>query len=177
MEEKKAAVVRDIMIPLDRYPHLNESAFIEEAIAAFKNWPDVPGGFCHSKVLVVNDKHQLVGTVSRLDIMRGLAPHLFATNRSEQFEGKDAEYPNLVFLMDEKIFSECGENRQTPIKECAQEIDFSLPADTPILKAIVMISNRKDFNVPVSDNGNIVGVLRLADIFNNMCNTYCKIGE
>ena len=175
MADKEMAVIREIMIPLDKYPHLNENKTIQDAIAAFQNWPNNQGGFCYSKLLVVNDDHNLVGTLSRLDILQGLAPQLFDATKVDKFEGKDAEYPNLIFLFEEKVYSECGENQAKPIKPLAQDIKFSLPANTPILKAMVMISNRKDFNVPVTDNGNIVGVLRLGDIFNALCTTYCKI--
>jgi len=38
-----------------------------------------------------------------------------------------------------------------------------------------MMSHRDDFNVPVTDNGNFVGILRLKEIFNAMCNVYCVI--
>ena len=177
MEEKTTAVIRDIMVPLDRYPHLNENKTLQDAIGAFKTWPDKLEGFCYSKVLVVNDENQLIGTVSRLDILKGMAPRLFDATKVEKFEGKDAEYPNLIFLFEEKVFAECGENRLRSIKEIVADIDFSLPADTPILKAMVMISNRQDFNVPITDNGNIIGVLRLADIFNALCDTYCVLKE
>lgn len=173
---KKTSVIRDIIIPLDRYPHLNENQTLQEAIQAFLSFrAGQEDRLLYAGLLVVNDQNQLVGKLSLIDIMHGLVPRLVDATRVEKFEGKDAEYPNLAFLYEEKTFAECGNNQQKPVKPLLQAIDFSLPADTHILKALIMMSHRNDFNVPVIDNGTIIGILRLEEIFNAMCTTYCSI--
>ena len=173
---KETSVIRDIIIPLDRYPHLNEKQTLQEAIQAFISFrAGGTDGLCYAGLLVVNDENQLVGRLSLIDIMHGLAPRLVDPSRVGKFEGKETEYPNLAFLYEEKTFAECGKNQQKSIKPLLQSIDFSLPADTHILKALAMMSHRSDFHVPVTDNGNIIGILRLEEIFNAMCNIYCTI--
>ena len=173
---KKTSVIRDIVIPLDRYPHLNESQTLLEAIQVFTEFragqQDPPG---YAGLLVVNDQNQLVGKLSLIDIMHGLVPHLMDVTKVGKFEGKDTEYPNLSFLYEDATFTECGKNQQSPVKPLLQGIDFSLPAETHILKALVMMSHRNDFNVPVTDDGTIIGILRLEEIFNAICTTYCDI--
>lgn len=173
---KKTSVIRDIVIPLDRYPQLNEKQTLQEAIQAFKTFraeqQDHP---CYAGLLVVNDQNQLVGKLSLIDIMHGLAPRLVDASNVEKFEGKDAEYPNLAFLYEDSTVAECGKNQQKSVKSLLQAIDFSLPADTHILKALVMMTHRNDFNVPVTEDGTIIGILRLEEIFKAMCTTYCDI--
>jgi len=172
----ETSVIRDIITPLDRYPHLNENQTLQDAILKFRSFragqQDRPG---YDGLLVVNDQNQLVGKLSLLDIMHGLVPRLVDATGGGKFEGKDTEYPNLAFLYEDKTFGECGKNQQQLVKPLLQAIEFSLPADTHILKALVMMSHRNDFDVPVTDNGTIIGMLRLEEIFNVMCTTYCDI--
>ena len=172
----KISVIRDIIIPLDHYPQLNENQTLREAIQVFMSFrAGTKDRLRYAGLLVVNDQNQLVGKLSLIDIMQGLVPHLVDSTKVEKFEGKDAEYANLAFLYEEKTFAECGKNQPKSVKDLLQSIDFSLPADTHILKALVMMSHRNDFNVPVTENGNIVGLLCLEELFNAMCNTYCDM--
>lgn len=172
----ETSAVRGLVIPLDRYPHVNENQTLREAIQAFMAFR---GGdqerLRYAELLVVNDQNQLVGKLSLIDILHGLVPRLVDAAGSAKFEGKNTEYPNLSLLYEEKTFAGCGKNQEKPIKPLLHAINFSLPADTHILKALVMMTHRNDFNVPVTEDGNVIGVLRLEEIFNAMCNTYCTI--
>lgn len=174
--ETKNSVIRELVIPIARYPHLNESQTLQEAIQSFTSFRAGQQERLHYNMLfVVNDQNQLVGRMFLMDIMHGLAPRLMEATKVDKFDGKEGEYPDLAFLHDMSTFAECGRNRDKPIKPLIHAIEFSLPADTHILKALVMMSNRNDYDVPVTENGTIVGVLRLEEIFMAMCNTYCKI--
>ncbi|AGF78496.1 cAMP-binding and CBS domain-containing putative signal-transduction protein [Desulfocapsa sulfexigens DSM 10523] len=174
----KTSIIRDIIIPLDRYPQLNENQTLQEAMETFRSFrAEQQDCACYKGILVVNDKNQLVGKLSLMDIMHGLVPRLVDATNVDKYEGKgkDSEFPNLSFLYEDKTFSGCGKNKQKSIKSLMKAITFSLPADTHMLKALVMMEHRKDFNVPVTDNGTIIGMLRLEEIFNSMCTSYCDI--
>jgi len=173
---EKKSVIRDIVIPFDSYPHLNENQTLKEAIEAFMSYRG--GGqdrLLYAMLLVVNDESQLVGKLSLNDVIYGLAPRLMDATRVDKFEGKGGEYQDLALLYEESTFATCGENQSQKIKPLIRAINFSLPADTHILKALVMMSQRDDFSVPVTDNGIFIGVLRLEEIFTAMCNVYCVI--
>lgn len=173
---KETSVIRDLIIPLDRYPNLNENQTLQEAIQALMSFrAGQENRIQYGKVLVVNDKNQLVGKLSLVDIMHGLAPRLLEATKVAKFQGKDTEYPNLAILYEHKTFAECGKNQHKSVKGLVQPITFTLPADTHILKALVMMSHRNDFNVPVTENGTIIGILRLEEIFHVMCTTYCDV--
>ena len=172
----KTSVIRDLIIPFDRYPHLNEDQTLQEAIETLMSFRAGPEErLLYAMLLVVNKQNQLVGKLSLIDIIHGLVPRLREASKVNKFEGKGEVYPNLTFLYEESTFAKCGENQNKPIKPLLHAIDFSLPADTHILKALVMMSHRNDFNVPVTDNGDIIGVLRLEEVFKAMCTTYCPI--
>ena len=174
--EPSTRAIRDLIIPLDRYPHLNENKTIHEAIQTFFSFRDeLQDCLLYTMLLVINDQNQLVGQLSMLDILHGLAPVLLKATEVNKFEGKGDEYPNLAFLYEDSTFATCGENQNKPIKPLLQPIDFSLSADTHILKALIMMTHRNNFHVPVTDNGDIIGVLRFEEVFNAMCNIYCAI--
>lgn len=174
--DKKNSIIRDLAIPIEHYPHLNENQTLQEAIEAFMSFRAGQRERLHySMLFVVNDLNQLVGKLFLMDIMHGLAPGLLKDTKIEQFEGKKGDNLDFAPLYETTTFVECGKNRDKPIKPLVHSIDFSFPADTHILKALVMMSNRNDSDVPVTDDGTIIGVLRLEEIFMAMCNTYCPI--
>lgn len=173
--ETQNSSIRNLIIPIEHYPHLNENQTLQEAIESFISFRAGQHERLHYSILfVVNDMNELVGKLFLMDIMQGLAPQLFESSKTKKY-GKEGEYSDLVFLYEKSTFAECGKNRNTPIKPLVHKINFSLPAHTHILKALVMMSNRNDFDVPVTDNGSIIGVLRLEEIFMAMCNTYCAL--
>ena len=175
---KKDSVIRDLIIPLDRYPHLNENQTLQEAIQILLSFhAGQDERLRYSMVLVINDQNQLVGKLSMIDIIHGLVPLLEKASTVDKFEGAKGEYENLTFLYEEATFEKCGLNQNKPIKPLLRAVDFYLAADTHILKALVMMTRRNDFNVPVTENGSIIGVLRLEEIFQAMCNTYCPLPQ
>ncbi len=172
----KNSNIRDLVIPIELYPHLNENQTLQEAIESFIYFRAGQQERQHYDMLfVVNNQKRLVGKLFLMDIMHGLAPHLLEDTRVDKFEGQKENYLDLAYLYEKSTFTECGKNRDKPIKPLMHGIDFSLPADTHILKALVVMANRNDFNIPVTDNGTIIGVLRLEEIFMAMCNTYCPL--
>lgn len=173
---KETSIVRDIVTPLDRYPQLKEDQTLAEAIQAFKSFHgEEQGNRCAAVLLVLNEKNQLVGKLSLVEIMHGLIPRLVDVSTGGKFEGKGENFPNLAFLYEESTFASCGKNLEKPIKSLVKPIEFSLPADTNTLKALVMMSHQNDFNVPVTDDGEIIGMLCVEKIFNSICTTFCDI--
>ena len=73
MEAKRAG---EIMIPLDKYPHVSRTSTIRETIAIMETSQLESGGrkSLPRTVLVFDEAGQLVGTVRRRDILRGLEP-------------------------------------------------------------------------------------------------------
>lgn len=172
----KDSNIRDLIIPIERYPHLSEDQTLQDAIQSFTTFRASQKERQHYDMLfVVNDHNELVGRLFLMDIMHGLAPHLLDSAKSSKFEGQQANHQDLVYLYEKSTFTECGKNRDKPIKPLVHAIDFSIPANTHILKALVMMNSRQDYEVPVTDNGSISGVLRLEEIFMAMCSTYCPL--
>ncbi|WP_028581177.1 CBS domain-containing protein [Desulfogranum japonicum] len=174
--DQEPATIRELVIALEKYPHINENATLDEAIASCKEIQADGSEKVRQKVLlVVNDADQLVGKLSIVDIMKGLAPHLLSETKVEKFDGKTADFTDLAFLLEESTFLECGKNRNRIVKPLLHPIDLVLTPDTHLLNALVLMSKHKESIVPVKENGTVLGVLRCEEIFLAMCNTYCKL--
>lgn len=60
--DTKQSTIRDLVIPIDRYPHLNENQNLQEAIQSFISFRAGQQERPHYAMLfVVNDLHELVG--------------------------------------------------------------------------------------------------------------------
>ena len=174
--EQQQIMVRDLFIPLEKYPYLNENQILEEAIHTFMDLRQENGGrIKYGMLFVVNNSNELVGKLSLMDVLHGFAPRLFDGAKVAKFDGKEGEYPGLALLHEEAVYAECGKSRKNSIKKHIRAIDFTIGADTPMLEALVMMSGRNEFDTPVTDNGTIIGVLRLEEIFVAMCNSVCMM--
>ena len=67
---------KDIMIPLNKYPHIPHTLTLREAVAEMELSVVEVGGLksLPRALLVFDDDQQLLGVVRRRDILRGLDP-------------------------------------------------------------------------------------------------------
>ncbi|MCI5222476.1 MAG: hypothetical protein D3924_07355, partial [Candidatus Electrothrix sp. AR4] len=70
-----------------------------------------------------------------------------------------------------------GEHRNRPLHSLVHPVDLTLAATTHILEALVALHHHHESCVPVTDDGAVVGVLRFDEIFNAMCNTWCRLNQ
>ncbi len=165
---EKYPLVRDVIIPLNCYPHLNENQTLQEAITQIRTF--VAGEkerIRYSCLLIVNDSNQLVGRMTLKDIFHGLAPHLVEViSKVGNFEGKAAEFPKLAaILMEDSFFTDCKLQSQKKISEFMSDIPLFINADFTLLRALVLMLNTENAIMPVVDGDKIIGVIRMEEIF------------
>jgi CBS domain-containing protein len=171
--------IREMVIPLERCPRLYDYQTLDEAIALFALSPSVENPVDLPLLLVLDQQNNLVGRLSRADILRGLVPTLLGTGRGgSRFSWSNADDdPHLTFLYEDHALAECGGNRMRPIRPLMRPVDFTLSADTHILEAIVVLHRHNTSCVPVIDNGSVIGLLRFEELFHVMCNTWCTLPQ
>lgn len=167
-------VVKDFIIPLEKYPNLNENQTIHDAVQVIRLF------ICGEKdrlryaaLLVLNDQNQLVGAVTLRDILRGLDPRFRDFPKVKKFEGKGSEFPDLTILWEDSFFVECTKRSHVPVKDFMSPIHH-VKGDDPILKALSIMLSTNDDILPVVDKDRVLGVIRLEEIFNEI-NDRCKI--
>jgi len=175
----KIHTVKEVMVPLEQYAVVPETATMFEAVLALEKAQQEfdQSAYRHRAVLVYDRNHQIVGKVSQLDILKALEP------KYEQIE-------------DAKSISRLGYSRQFLKKMMDQFNLWNKPLDDICKKASGM--KVKDFmytptegeyieesatldqgvhqlvighhqSLLVTREKEIVGILRVTDVFKEVC--------
>ncbi|RJR47916.1 MAG: CBS domain-containing protein [Deltaproteobacteria bacterium] len=155
--EKK---VKDLMIPLEDYPHIpywftlrQAMAIVREAAVKFE------GSFEPRAVLVFDEKYQLMGILTLRDIIKGLEPRFL------QESGLIKGDPNLAVLMGDLFGPGLKEASQKPVSEVMSPIKVTFPGNDSIAKAIFVMIKEDVGLMPVMEGGKVMGMIRLSDLF------------
>lgn len=159
-------VVRDLVIPLKDYPHLYETSTLHdgvEALLAHKcgDYDRIR----YAELLVLNEQNRLSGRVTLQNILLNLDPRLKEASKVKGFEGKEGGFIDLVILWEDSFFVECRKWSHIPIKNLMSPIKSIVKGRDPVLKALAIMTNNQSPVLPVIDEGRIIGVIRLKEIF------------
>ena len=168
-------VVKDMIIPLARYPHLNESQTLHDAVQVIQSHTcEENGRLIYSGLLVLNDQNQLVGRITLQDILKSLDSRLKDACKVKKFEGKGMEFPNLAILWEDSFFVECTKGAYKLIKDLMSPIKYIVKGSDPVLKALSIMLSTKEVVLPAVDEDHVIGVIRLEEIFKAIGDK-CKI--
>jgi len=155
--------VKDLMIPLEDYPHIpywftlrQAMAIVREAMAKFG------GAFEPRAVLVFDEKYQLLGILTLRDIIKGLEPKFL------QATGLVKMDPNLTVLMGDLSVPSMRAASQRPVSEVMSPIQITVDASAPIAKALSLMIKENVGLMPVIQAGKVAGMIRLSDLFNEI---------
>ncbi len=163
-------VVRDLVIPLDKYPHLKENNTLHEAVAVITSYTSVEDDrITYAELLVLNDRNQLIGHATLQNILQSLNPRLQDGSMVKKFAGKKSEFPDLTYIWEESFFMECKKRTNILIRDFMSPIKHSLKGSDPVLMALLIMINTKDTVLPVTDEDRVIGVIRLKEIFKAVC--------
>lgn len=168
-------IVRDLVIPLKDFPHLNEDQTLHDAVEMLLS--HTCGEFDrirYAEILILNNKNQLCGRVTLQDILLSLDPRLKDSAKVKGFEGKGAGVPDLMILWDDSFFVECTKRSHIIIKDLMSPIKHIVKESDPVLKALFVMISSNTAVLPVIDDGLVTGVIRLKEIFRTLCNK-CRI--
>jgi CBS-domain-containing membrane protein len=157
-------LVKNFVIPLKRFPHVEESKTLHEAIAVLSSFTCGPSErMRYSEILVINSANQLTGHATLENILQGLDPHLRPNVAG--FQGKEADYPNLTALWGDSFFKECRGKFQRSIKEFMSPLPKSVKAGDSVLKALSIMLYARASVLPVLEQEDVIGIIRLEEIF------------
>ena len=164
-------------VPLDRCPRLYQHQTLDDAITLFSAVPSEAHPVDLPVLLILDGQDNLVGSLSRIDILRGLVPNMLGRSKGNAFAWNTTEYLHLTYLYEDHVLAECGGNRNRQIRFVMRPVHFTLPAETHILEAITVLHKHHSSCIPVSENGAIIGLLRFEELFHAMCNTWCTLPQ
>ncbi|MFC1629280.1 CBS domain-containing protein [Gemmatimonadota bacterium] len=164
--------VGEIMVPIEQYPSVRDTATLREAIVAIEGAQlEVDLRKSLPRVLLVFDAIDvMVGYVRRRDIMRGLEPKSLINEpldyRKKPFDvGIDS---NLSEFSYDRVMKGILEQADRLVIEVMRPNDVLIDADDHVLKAVYeMVSNNLS-HLPVIKDGHLVGVVRSVDVFHEL---------
>jgi predicted transcriptional regulator len=163
---------RDIMIPLEKYPHIPHTYTILQAIEVMERAEVESRGkkSLPRSVIVFDEDYHPLGIVRRRDILRGLEPKFLRgmshPQRKLMFEIEVD--PDLVDMGGGRLARAVGEQAAHPVTEVMRNIRTTVNHDDIIAKIIYkMVHNDLDV-IPVLKEDRVIGVVRSVDVFHEV---------
>ena len=155
--EKK---VKDLMIPLEDYPHIPYWFTIRQAMAIVREAAiKFEGSFEPRAVLVFDEKYQLMGMLTLRDIIKGLEPRFMHETALVKAD------PNLTVLMGDLFGPGMREASQKPVSEVMSPIKVTIAGGDSIAKAVFLMIKENVGMMPVIQDSKVAGMIRLSDLF------------
>lgn len=169
--------VRDIYIPMQNYPHIPDTATICDAIKLMHSSQTEAHKY---RTILVHDKDErLVGHLSLRDLLRAIGPS-YLKKEAPSFKGNQPfkmvpqDFAALSLIWQEGFTSKIQEEAQNPVTKYLTLFEHTVKLDDPFAKCAYLLL-LEDLNViPVVEEGKVVGVVRLVDIFENIAEHICK---
>lgn len=157
--------VRELMIPLEDYPHIPYWFTIRQAMAIVREAAiKFEGSFEPRAVLVFDEKYQLMGMLTLRDIIKGLEPRFMHETALVKAD------PNLTVLMGDLFGPGMREASQKPVSEVMSPIKVTIAGDDPIAKAVFVMIQENVGAMPVIQDSKVAGMIRLSDLFTEISN-------
>jgi len=165
-------VVEEVMIPVDQYPSVKDSATLREAVEIIED-AQLEVAFRKSlprALLVFDAIDVMVGYVRRRDIMRGLEPKYLLTKpltyRKKLFD--IAVDPNLSDLSGGHLLAGIREQGNRPVSDVMRPIETILSANDLVMRAAQEMVALDVNLIPVLKDGHLVGIVRSVDVFQDL---------
>lgn len=170
-------IVKDLMVPLSEYATVQEGSTLFEAVLTLEkaqeefDYEHTP--YHHRAVLILNKDKKVIGKLSQLGVLRAIMPK---NERTQQIEdiSRFGFSTGLIGSLREKYRLEDGilydvykKAIRMKVEDCMQTlsegeyVDEKASLDT----AIYQLVTGKHLSLIVSRGGEIVGLLRMSDVF------------
>jgi CBS domain-containing protein len=179
--------VKDMMVPLGDYATVSEDATLYEAVLALESAQRNvdPGREKHAAVLVCDNAGRVIGKLSRWSILKGIEPrykHIGDMKETSRF-GFSPEFLKSMLtqygLFRTALEDLCRKAAELNVREFmdtpaeGEYVDESATLD----QAIHQLVMGHLASLLVTRGGEIVGILRLSDVFTEICERVktCKL--
>jgi len=171
--------VKDIMVPLEEYACVYQEATLYEAIRALEEAQQKfnRAQYKHRAVLVHDENNKIVGKLSQLDVLRGLEPkyseigdfkHISRFGFSERFIKSMITDYGLWQKPMERVRQEAHRIKVKSIMYTPTAGEY-VTEDTSLDEAIHQLVIGRHQSLLVTKNEQVIGILRLTDVFSEVC--------
>ncbi len=177
----EAPTVKDLMVPLAEYTTVSEEATLYNAVMALEKAQETfdPKKHRHSAVLVFDTNNKIVGKLGQLDILRALEPKyaemgdlgsLSRAGFSPQFLKSMVE---KFSLWNKPFIDICNKAARLKVKGIMYTLTEGeyVRESASLGEAIHQLVIGHHQSLIVTKGDEIVGTLRLVDVFKEVCDT------
>lgn len=168
-----ASQVKDLMVSLDDYALLPGTATLLDAVRALEEaQAKLPSGRQpHRAVLVTDDGGKIVGKVGQLAFLKALEPkydlnsdrsHLEVAGVGSEMFDSMREHARLFQIELDQL---CQRARFVRLKEVMHPISCSIAESATLAEAIHLLIAAQTLSLLVTRDREVVGLLRLSDVF------------
>ncbi len=171
-------IVKDLMIPLSEYATVSQEATLREAIASLKKAHEDFGKTKdrHRAVLIFNKDKKIIGKLSHLDILRAVKPKTKKIVDQEKLAeyGFDSQFIHSMISKYELWYNTvkeiCAKKGNEKVKNFMYTISKSeyVKDDLSLDEAVHKLLLGQHQSLLVAKQDNIVGILRLTDVFSEI---------
>ena len=167
--------VRDMVIRLDRYPHLRDDEPIGNGVALLLQNSSADGMHLHfEEALVVNGDGDLVGHLTVENILASFFPSILAPDQVTAYVGKKDQFTDLSILFEDSFRKECRRQAGKMVKQYMSKPRRVLDGAIHPLHALEIMVKEKAHSLPVSNDQELIGAVRITDLF-RVLGTYCTM--
>jgi CBS-domain-containing membrane protein len=168
-------LVRDLMVPISEYATVPIGSTLFQAVLALEKAQELYeySRYQHRAILVMNEKNRVVGKLSQLGVLRAI---LSGNKKMEGIEkigqfGFSSEFISSIReqyrLKGRHLKEICLEPARMPVEKFMQTPSAGehIEADASLEHAIYRLSKGPYLSLMVTQNEEIIGILRLSDVF------------
>ena len=173
----KITVVRDLMVPLEEYATVFEEATLFEAVVALEQAQERLDRnkykYLHRAILIYDKTNNIVGKISQLDVLRALEPKygemgdqqsISRLGFSQKFLQSLREQFGLLDRPFDEACRKAAQEKLIKFMHAPTEGEY-VPEDATLDVAIQRLVMGHHQSLLVTKGGEIVGILRLTDVF------------
>ncbi len=165
--------VKDIMIPINKYAVVNEDDSILDALIKLKEsqMKLAPDEFKHRAVLVKNKEGKIIGKLGHWAFLRSLEPKYdeMGDLRILSRAGLTQEFVSAMAfkwdLFKGPLDDYCKKLKEIKVSKVMHPVSEHISIDASINDAVHAIVMWQTLSVVVIDKDEVVGILRLSDLF------------
>lgn len=157
--------IKDILVPIAEFPRIRQDATLREAFALLHK-QHTSGGWRYRHMLVFDAANTVVGVLSLQDLLRALMPDYIKATMTTQHAAAQPVDASLSLLWQESFPAQCRQAAEIAVASCMTEIRYTVQASKPLTCAAYLMIAHQVHMLPVLENEQVVGVVRIVDIFN-----------
>ncbi|MCX7896941.1 MAG: CBS domain-containing protein [Rhodocyclaceae bacterium] len=161
-----SGIVRDLMIPLGKFPHVGESATLRDAFAMLHLMPSEKGDMFRN-VVVLDDQGHFLGLLSLKNMLLALMPDYLRPTKGV-YQGAHDDISALALLWQEDCLEHCHRAHTIRVRDHLQVVGEHVTPHEPLTRALYLFATTPHYLLPVIENKRLIGMLRLVDAFDEI---------